>query len=120
MMNQSLTSEPPSTSVRRYKGSPPNSEARDTALKRKIGLLRTVAASLSQAVEELEDFQLPPLSEQFDFYDEVRRFEIQLIRKALRTTRGSQVAAARLLRLRPTTLNAKIKSYGIFAPERQG
>jgi DNA-binding NtrC family response regulator len=88
-------------------------DAAETALSRKIGLLRTVAASLSQAIEELEDFRLPPISEQFDFYDEVRRFEILLIRKALRTTRGSQVAAARLLGLNPTTLNSKIKSYHI-------
>lgn len=110
----------PLTSLRRYKAPRTRSRSRDTTLTRKIGLLRTVAASLSQAVEELEDIQLPPLTEQFDFYDEVRRFEIFLIRKALRSTRGSQVAAARLLKLNPTTLNAKIKGYRISPAERQG
>ncbi|HSE31550.1 MAG TPA: helix-turn-helix domain-containing protein [Pyrinomonadaceae bacterium] len=110
----------PLTSLSRYKVTQVHREPRDTNLARRIGLLRTVVASLSQAVEELEDIQLPPLTEQFDFYDEVRQFEILLIRKALRTTRGSQVAAARLLKLRPTTLNAKIKSYGLFAAEREG
>ena len=114
---ETLAMNPSLTTLRRYKVSR-GSSADDTALMRKIGALRSVAASLSQAIEELEDFQMAPLTEQFDFYDEVRRFEILLIRKALRTTRGSQVAAAKLLKLRPTTLNAKIKNYQIFVPER--
>jgi DNA-binding protein Fis len=47
------------------------------------------------------------------FYDEVERFEIRLIKLMLKMTGGSQVRAARLLDLKPTTLNAKIKQYGI-------
>jgi transcriptional regulator with GAF, ATPase, and Fis domain len=84
----------------------------------RIRLLRDVAALLSQAVDELEDFRTSPLTDQFDFYDEVRRFEISMIRRALKTTRGCQLAAARLLRLKPTTLNSKIKTYRIYTPER--
>jgi len=63
----------------------------------------------------LEGFELPPLSENFDFYGEVRRFETLLIKKALRLTGGSQIKAAKLLNLNATTLNAKVKSYQIFA-----
>src|SRR5881398_474762 len=48
-----------------------------------------------------------------NFYDEVRRFEIDLIRRALDQTCGHQSRAARLLGMNPTTLNSKIKTYNI-------
>ena len=48
-----------------------------------------------------------------NFYDEVRRFEIDLIRRALDQTGGHQSRAARLLGLNATTLNSKIKTYNI-------
>ena len=48
-----------------------------------------------------------------NFYDEVKRFEIDLIRRALEQTGGHQSRAARLLGLNATTLNSKIKSYNI-------
>ncbi len=48
-----------------------------------------------------------------NFYDEVKRFEIDIIRRALDQTGGHQSRAARLLGLNPTTLNSKIKSYNI-------
>ena len=48
-----------------------------------------------------------------DFYDEVRRFEVDLIRRALEQTSGHQSRAARLLGMNATTLNSKIKTYNI-------
>jgi DNA-binding NtrC family response regulator len=48
-----------------------------------------------------------------NFYDEVRRFEIDLIRRALDQTSGHQSRAARLLGMNATTLNSKIKTYNI-------
>lgn len=53
------------------------------------------------------------LNEGIDFYDEVQRFEVALIKRALEETAGNQARAARLLRIKPTTLNSKIKLYGI-------
>jgi transcriptional regulator with GAF, ATPase, and Fis domain len=53
------------------------------------------------------------LAEGIDFYEEVERFEIELIRLALDRTHGCQAKAARLLRIKPTTLNSKIKLLGI-------
>ena len=47
------------------------------------------------------------------FYEEVKRFEIDLIRRALEQTGGHQSRAARLLGLNATTLNSKIKGYNI-------
>ena len=49
------------------------------------------------------------------FYDEVRKFEIDLIRRALEQTGGHQSRAARLLGLNATTLNSKIKNFNITA-----
>jgi transcriptional regulator with PAS, ATPase and Fis domain len=48
-----------------------------------------------------------------NFYDEVRRFETDLIRRSLDQTGGHQSRAARLLGLNATTLNSKIKTYNI-------
>ena len=53
------------------------------------------------------------LSAGIDFYNEVQRFETGLIKLALDQTRGHQAKAARLLHIKPTTLNSKIKLYGI-------
>jgi DNA-binding NtrC family response regulator len=52
-----------------------------------------------------------------NFYDEVKRFEVDIIRRALDQTGGHQSRAARLLGLNATTLNSKIKTYNI--PARQ-
>src|SRR5213596_403394 len=48
-----------------------------------------------------------------NFYDQVRRFEVDLIRRALEQTGGHQSRAARLLGMNATTLNSKIKTYNI-------
>ncbi len=48
-----------------------------------------------------------------NFYDEVKKFEIDLIRRSLDQTAGHQSRAARLLGLNATTLNSKIKNYNI-------
>jgi DNA-binding NtrC family response regulator len=50
-----------------------------------------------------------------NFYDEVKKFEIGLIHRALDQTAGHQSRAARLLGLNATTLNSKIKTYNIPA-----
>lgn len=46
--------------------------------------------------------------------EEVRRFEIELITNALLQTHGHQQRAARLLGVKLTTLNGKIKRYDIM------
>jgi DNA-binding NtrC family response regulator len=51
------------------------------------------------------------ISRGVNFYDEVRKFETDLIRRALDQTAGHQSRAARLLGLNATTLNSKIKTY---------
>ncbi|HAF16090.1 MAG TPA: hypothetical protein DHU55_15710 [Blastocatellia bacterium] len=53
------------------------------------------------------------IAEGIDFYRELERFETNLIKLALKQTRGHQTRAATLLHLNPTTLHSKIKLYGI-------
>ena len=48
-----------------------------------------------------------------NFYDEVQRFETHLIHMALSETGGNQAKAARLLGIKATTLNSKIKLFKI-------
>jgi len=71
------------------------------------------ARALTQADGEgsSEDIDI---SRGVNFYDEVRRFETDLIRRSLDQTGGHQSRAARLLGLNATTLNSKIKSYNIL------
>jgi DNA-binding NtrC family response regulator len=53
------------------------------------------------------------ISRGVNFYDEIKKFEIDLIRRALDQTGGHQSRAARLLGLNATTLNSKIKTHNI-------
>src|SRR5258706_6107605 len=87
------------------------------ALLGEIELLHsTVAATHTNSLSEPE----PPVAEEpqadfrVDFYKEVERYEIALIKGALKQSRGNQRKAAQLLAMNSTTLNAKIKHYGIY------
>jgi DNA-binding NtrC family response regulator len=80
-----------------------------------------MATALLQEAESLEhENALAESSAAFDnldlrssvnFFDEVRRFEMRLIGRALELNGGNQARAARMLGLGTTTLNYKIKSY---------
>ncbi len=103
----------------------------DSGLGQRINVLATLAIAVLQEVEDLRftvtkaatnrSRALRSLDEcasvqrdyPIDFYKEVERYEIDLIKKALRHTGGSQRLAAQLLNLKATTLNAKVKNYGI-------
>ena len=63
--------------------------------------------------DEANRIQCLDMAEGVDFYTEVQRFEIGLIKRALEHTAGNQAKAARLLSIKPTTLNSKIKVYNI-------
>ena len=66
--------------------------------------------ALQEATASIKN--LNPAS-RLDFFDEVKRFETRLIRRALELTGGNQARAAKMLGLGTTTLNYKIKTYGI-------
>ena len=63
--------------------------------------------------DESARIQTLNFDEGIDFYGEVKRFEVGLIKRALEETSGNQAKAAKLLQIKPTTLNSKIKLYQI-------
>lgn len=85
---------------------------------RPVTLLQELATALSAAIDALNAPELPDLDQPTNFYEEVRRFEIALIKRALRQTQGNQTRAARLLELNQPTLHGKIKQYGIHSDIR--
>ena len=91
----------------------------EVTLDSRLDALREVALTLLHEVESLRSLRPPRSSEQPRLPEAVRRFETHLILAALEKTRGNQLRAARLLGVKHTTLNAKIKRYGIsFDPYR--
>jgi DNA-binding protein Fis len=81
----------------------------------RLNTLRETVLQLLDEVESLAISRPVDIKRGACFSDEVRQFEVSLIRTALGRTSGSQTRAAKLLGLKPTTLNAKIKRYGIMA-----
>ncbi len=75
--------------------------------------LKELTLRLLREVQCIGEVQTFSFENGLDFYDEVSRFEIDLIKRALLQTAGHQGRAARLLNLKVTTLNSKIKHYGI-------
>ena len=82
--------------------------------------LKELTVRLLREVQCISEVRPVNFENGLDFYDEVSRFEIDLIKRALLLTAGHQARAAKMLNLRATTLNSKIKHYGInltdFAP----
>ncbi len=78
--------------------------------------LALISEGATQAREPASGAERPDA--QMSFYEEVRRFEIGLITRALRRAHGKQNAAAQLLGLKPTTLNAKMKQYQMRGNDR--
>ena len=85
----------------------------EATLDSRLDALREVALSLLHEVESIRSLRPQRSSEQPKLPEAVRRFETHLILAALEKTRGNQFRAARLLGVKHTTLNAKIKRYGI-------
>src|SRR5687768_3083211 len=79
----------------------------------RLNTLRETVLALLEEVESLAVSRPVDIKRGARYSDEVRQFEVNLIRTALGRTSGSQIRAARLLGLKPTTLNAKIKRYNI-------
>jgi DNA-binding NtrC family response regulator len=86
----------------------------------RINTLRQTVIQLLQEVESLTMSVPVGLKNGARLDEEVRQFEMNLIRTALGRTAGSQTRAAKLLGLKLTTLNAKIKRYHIVPNGYQG
>lgn len=80
----------------------------------RIASLKVLVMTLLSEIESLET-QTEAADSQLNLQDAVHQFEATLIRVALKKTGGRQRRAARLLGTKVTTLNTKIKRYGILA-----
>lgn len=89
-----------------------SSEAQTTS-SIKIEALKELTLALLKEVESLKNVQAPDGTRHLSLQEEVRRFESEMIRWALKRTSGHQRRAARLLGVKVTTLHAKIKRYRI-------
>jgi DNA-binding NtrC family response regulator len=78
-----------------------------------INTLREAAITLLREVESLASQQEPQTNQRLGLQEEVQRYESELIRDALQRTRGNQRRAAKLLGVKVTTLNCKIKRLGL-------
>ena len=89
-----------------------------------LSAIQELARALLEEVESLaqdQDLAAEPAGggeAEGDFYEMVREYEKFLIRRALLKARGNQAQAARMLRLKPTTLNNKMKAYKLNAGRR--
>lgn len=90
------------------------------AMNNRLEALRVLSQSLLLEVEALKDnakSKVEVIEEvrdgKIDLEREVQKYEVELIRCALVQTGGRQRRAAKLLNVKISTLNAKIKRYGI-------
>ena len=83
----------------------------------KVEVLEDLSKTLLEELRSFNTDHAIDVGRGIDFYGEVHRFECDLIARALRHVRGNQRKAARLLGLKATTLNAKLKHYGMSAME---
>jgi transcriptional regulator with GAF, ATPase, and Fis domain len=88
-------------------------EQNDRTLNGQVEVLKDLALALLREVETLRRTDPPDVRRGINFYEEIKRFEVDLIRRALARTGGHQTRAARLLGIKLTTLNHKIKRYNI-------
>ena len=93
-----------------------------SALEQRVQQLTLLAKALASEIEILQaelatdrnrDKPVVLDNDGIDFYHEVERYEIELIKSALNRCGGNQTQAARLLHMKSTTLNAKMKHYGL-------
>ena len=87
----------------------------------RIASLKVLALTLLQQVELLEKEISAPTGPptELNLQTEVHRFEAAMIRSALAKTGGRQRRAARLLGVKVTTLNTKIKRHHISTAESE-
>ena len=91
----------------------PDESGESATSRNSITTLRELVLRLLCEVQSINEVSPLTIDNGFDFYAEVSRFEIDLIKRALLQTGGHQVRAAKLLNLKVTTLNSKIKHYNI-------
>lgn len=97
----------------------PNGENSGRGVDNSIELLQGLSRMITIEIESLKLMREQGEERGLGFNEEVKRLEVSLIHRALLRSGGNQREAAKLLQLRPSTLNAKIKKLRIkYQPQR--
>ncbi len=79
----------------------------------RMSIVKQLLNKLLEELEAVNETERLNLGEDFNLYEQTKRFEIDMIRHALFLTNNNQRGAARMLGVNYTTLNSKLKRYGI-------
>ena len=83
----------------------------------RMGIVKQLLNKLLSELETVDESERIVLDEDFNLHEQVKHFEMDMIRHALQLTNQNQRLAARMLGINYTTLNAKMKRYGIGGKE---
>ena len=89
----------------------------ETSWNRETKNLTKLSDLLLQDLQRIETLFCLELNESVNLFDEVRRFEMNLITTALLHTDGSQRRSAGLLGISPSRLCYKMKIFGITSSD---
>jgi len=76
-----------------------------------VNMLKRLAKLMMDEVSEIEETGELHLGDGFKLDNYIEQFEINIIRYALQLSGNNQLTASRLLGIKATTLNAKIKRF---------
>jgi len=86
----------------------------------RIGILHELANKLLTEVENITSPGRIQFGDGFKLNEQLEKFETDMIRHALYLTNGKQRDAARMLGIKITTLNAKIKRFKLDTTNSNG
>ena len=86
----------------------------DLTLAGKIAALQKLALNIALEANSFGPKSWPDLEKGINLWEELRSYEQRLIQHALLLAGGKQNKAARLLGVSASTLNAKIKQFGLL------
>lgn len=86
----------------------------------RIGILHELANKLLYEVENITSPGRLQFGDGFKLSEQIQKFETDMIRHALYLTNGKQSDAARMLGIKLTTLNAKIKRFKLEGAKSNG
>lgn len=85
-----------------------------------VNMLKRLAKLMMDEVSEIEETGELQLGEGFKLDNYIEQFEINIIRYALQLSGNNQLTASRLLGIKATTLNAKIKRFKLSTTANGG
>jgi transcriptional regulator with PAS, ATPase and Fis domain len=79
----------------------------------RIGIVKQLLSKLLNELETVNENEKVNLEDNFNLYEQMKNFEMDIIRQALFLNDNNQRLAAQMLGINYTTLNAKMKRFGI-------